>query len=335
MNGGLPAALSSAATDDVARLGAAGRVGSSPAPARPGTVISSSASCGRRRRAARRRDRRRRGRATIGSEPLTRYDGARSPGHAPSIASIMRHTATDPSTSCTRTMRHPCATPYATDASDTRAPVVDRRGRAGRRGTACSTPRAAACSRGSPSASLSRSSTALCAGVLPRSRPASSAICSGASPAASARAARSSRNAVTSPTQVVVVRLGIGDARLQADVGGHHRRAVLRRDAEVVGIAEAADVVADDRTGLARLVEHRGPPGVARDGDVEALVQRLDRRDDAVELLVLADLGTGSGLHPADVEEVGALGRRAPRRAAGARRARRWRRGRRTSRACG
>ena len=79
------------------------------------------------------------------------------------------------------------------------------------------------------------------------------------------------------------------------------------RDREVVGVAEAADVVADDRAGLARLVEHRRPPRVARDGDVEALVQRGDRRDDAVELLGLADLGPGAGLHAADVEEVGAL----------------------------
>ena len=92
-------------------------------------------------------------------------------------------------------------------------------------------------------------------------------------------------------------------------------------DGEVVGIGEAADVVADDRARLARLVEHRRPPRVARDGDVEALVQRRDGRDDAVELLRLADLGTGTGLHAADVEEVGAvvdqhLGARSERRRA-------------------
>ena len=46
-------------------------------------------------------------------------------------------------------------------------------------------------------------------------------------------------------------------------------------------------------------------------GDVEARVQRLDRPDDPVELLGLGDLGPGPGLHAADVEEVGALGRRA------------------------
>ena len=70
-------------------------------------------------------------------------------------------------------------------------------------------------------------------------------------------------------------------------------------------------------------------------GDVEALVQRGDRRDDAVELLGLADLGPGPGLHAADVEEVGALvdqdlGPLQERvELEGARR------GRRTSRACG
>ena len=39
----------------------------------------------------------------------------------------------------------------------------------------------------------------------------------------------------------------------------------LRGDGEVVGIAEPADVVADDRAGLARGVEHARPPRVARD----------------------------------------------------------------------
>ncbi len=103
------------------------------------------------------------------------------------------------------------------------------------------------------------------------------------------------------------MRLGIGDTRLQADVGGDDRGAVAGRDREVVGIAEPTDVVADDRAGLARLVEHRRPPGVARDGDVEALVEGGDGRDHPVELLGLVDLGTGSGLHAADVEQVGTL----------------------------
>ena len=118
------------------------------------------------------------------------------------------------------------------------------------------------------------------------------------------------------------MRLGIGDPRLQPDVGGDDRRAVARGDREVVGVAEAADVVADDRAGLARLVEHRARQVSHEIGDVEALVQRRDGRDDPVELLVLADLGTRSGLHAADVEEVGALSPPAPRPGGAARRAR-------------
>ena len=82
----------------------------------------------------------------------------------------------------------------------------------------------------------------------------------------------------------------------------------LAATSQVVGIAEAGDVVADDRARRARGVEHRRAPGVDRQRHVEAGAQRLDRGDDAVELLVLADLGTGPGLHAADVEQVGAVG---------------------------
>ena len=92
------------------------------------------------------------------------------------------------------------------------------------------------------------------------------------------------------------------------------------RDRQVVGIGEAADVVADDRAGPARRVEHRRPPRVDRERDVEAGVQRLDRGHDPVELLGLADLGPGPGLHAADVEEVGAVGDELPRPGAGTRR---------------
>ena len=41
---------------------------------------------------------------------------------------------------------------------------------------------------------------------------------------------------------------------------------------------------------------------------VEARAQRLDRGNDAVELLGLADLGPGTRLHAPDVEQVGAVG---------------------------
>ena len=108
--------------------------------------------------------------------------------------------------------------------------------------------------------------------------------------------------------EIVVVRIGIGDAGPQPDVGGDDGGVVLGRDPEVVGIVEAGDVVADDRARAARGVEHRRPPGVDRERHVEAGLQRLDRGHDPVELLGLVDLGPGAGLHPADVEQVGAVG---------------------------
>ena len=109
----------------------------------------------------------------------------------------------------------------------------------------------------------------------------------------------------------------------------------LAATAQVVGIAEAGDVVADDRAGRARGVEHRRAPGVDRERHVEAGVQRLDRGHDAVELL-------GSRRPPARARPSRRrrrAGRRRRRRAArpGARtrRSPRSRRGRRTNRACG
>ncbi len=105
--------------------------------------------------------------------------------------------------------------------------------------------------------------------------------------------------------QVVVVRVGIGDTRAPPDVGGDDGGVVLGRDREVVGITEAADVVADHRAGLARSVEHGRAPRVARDRDVEPGVQGLDRSDDPVELFVLGHVGARTGLHAADIEEIG------------------------------
>ena len=145
-------------------------------------------------------------------------------------------------------------------------------------------------------------------GVLPRSRPASSTICSGRSPTDSARRARSTQERGDVGDEIVVVRIGIGDARPQADVGGDHGGVVLGRDPEIVGVVEPGDVVADDRAGRARGVEHRGAPRVDRERHVESGPQRLDRGHDPVELLVLVDLGPGPGLDPADVEQVGAVG---------------------------
>ena len=91
-------------------------------------------------------------------------------------------------------------------------------------------------------------------------------------------------------------------------MGGDDRRVVGGGDAEIVGIAEAADVVADHRAD-ARTRRRAPRRATCRTeiGDVEPLVQRLDGRDDAVELLGFVDLGTGARLHPPDVEDVGAL----------------------------
>ena len=213
-----------------------------------------------------------------------------------------------PRTSCTRTIRHPQRDAVRDRGERLLAPVVDVaaeqladeplvRRRQQQRVAEARRARAD-----------SRSSTALCAGVLPRSSPASSTICSGSSPAASARRGALEQERGDVGDEVVVVRIGIGDARPQPDVRGDDGRVVRRGDREVVGIGEARDVVADHRAGVARGVEHRRAPGVDRDRHVEALVQRRDRGHDPVELLGLADLGPGPGLHAADVEQVGAVG---------------------------
>ena len=76
---------------------------------------------------------------------------------------------------------------------------------------------------------------------------------------------------------------------------------------EVPRIGEAADVVADHGAGGIRLGGHRGPPGVDRERDVEAVPEGGDGRDHPVELLGLTDRRTGPGLHPAHVEQVGTV----------------------------
>ena len=107
--------------------------------------------------------------------------------------------------------------------------------------------------------------------------------------------------------RLVVDGLGIGHAWPEADVRGHDGRAAGGGDGEVVGVGEPADVVADHRADPQGLPEHRGSPGVHRQGHVEAAVEGVERGDDPLELLCLTDLGTWAGLHPADVQEVGAL----------------------------
>ena len=107
---------------------------------------------------------------------------------------------------------------------------------------------------------------------------------------------------------VVVARVGVGHPGGQADVGGHHRRLGPSRRGEVVGIGEAADVVAHHRARLVGGGGHAGAPRVDRDRHVEPPRHRLDGRDDPVELLGLGHLRPGTGLDPAHVEDVGPLG---------------------------
>jgi hypothetical protein len=109
------------------------------------------------------------------------------------------------------------------------------------------------------------------------------------------------------PDHVVVHRLGIGDAGTEPDVGGHHRGPGGGGGRQVVGIGEAADVVAHHGAGRVRLPGHRRPPGVDRQGQVETGMEGLDGRDDPVELLGLAHRRAGSRLHTAHIEEIGAV----------------------------
>ena len=91
-------------------------------------------------------------------------------------------------------------------------------------------------------------------------------------------------------------------------MGGHHRGAGRGGHGQVLGVGEAADVVAHHGAGGEAGAGHRRPPRVDRQGHVEAGGEGLDGGHDPVELLLLADLVAGPGLHPADVEEVGAGG---------------------------
>src|SRR5207237_10603680 len=91
---------------------------------------------------------------------------------------------------------------------------------------------------------------------------------------------------------VAVTRLGVRNPWLEADVGGDHRGTRLRAHVQVVGVGEAADVVADLRAGRIGGARHLGPPGVDRDRDVEPRPDRRDGRNDAIELLGLAHVLT-------------------------------------------
>ena len=69
---------------------------------------------------------------------------------------------------------------------------------------------------------------------------------------------------------VVVVRLGVGHPGREPDVGDDDGGAVLGRRRQVVGVGEAADVVAHHRALGVGGPGDRGPPGVDRDRRVEA-----------------------------------------------------------------
>src|SRR5207302_7653911 len=101
---------------------------------------------------------------------------------------------------------------------------------------------------------------------------------------------------------VVVLRFGIGHAGRQPDVGGHHGGAGGGADGEVLGVGEAADVVAHYRAGLVGGGRHPRPPRVDGDGHVETGAQRLEGGHDTVELLLERHLGPGAGLDAAHVD---------------------------------
>jgi hypothetical protein len=107
---------------------------------------------------------------------------------------------------------------------------------------------------------------------------------------------------------VVVLRIRIGNARLQPYVGGDHGGPGRGRNRQIVGIAETADVVAHDGARSVRRIGNGCPPGVDGDREVEPLVQRRDRRDHSIQFLLLTDVWPGTGLDTTDVQEVRAIG---------------------------
>ena len=131
---------------------------------------------------------------------------------------------------------------------------------------------------------------------------------SGGMPAARARRGALGEERRHVGHDVVVVRIGVGHSWRQADVGDDDRRIVLGRRRGVVGVAEAADVVAHHRALGVTGPGDRGPPGVDGDRRVEAGDQAGDDRGDALELLGLGHLGAGPRFDATDIEDVGAVG---------------------------
>ena len=81
-------------------------------------------------------------------------------------------------------------------------------------------------------------------------------------PAASARAGALAAERHDRADQVVVLRVRVGNARGQADVGRDDGRARRCGDGEVLRVCEAADVVADHRADGERGLGYRRSPRV-------------------------------------------------------------------------
>ena len=149
------------------------------------------------------------------------------------------------------------------------------------RETASSTGRPSACSAGS-----ARSTSTVCAGVLPKSGPGSRISCSNATPRSSASAIRSrgtaSTSATTRPSNDGSSSFCFGAARVcmitsaGAGLGAHigERR-----------IAQAAHVVDDRRAGRDRRAGHRRLVRVDRHQRPEPAGDPLDQRHDPLDLL--------------------------------------------------
>jgi len=90
-------------------------------------------------------------------------------------------------------------------------------------------------------------------------------------------------------------------------VGGHHAGPGSDAAETVTGSANPLMSVSDHGSGFEASGGDRRPPGVDRNRHVEAFDKRRDHRHDAVELLLLCDLGPGAGLDTAHVERVGAF----------------------------
>ncbi len=91
-------------------------------------------------------------------------------------------------------------------------------------------------------------------------------------------------------------------------MSGNNRRLRTGRHGQVLGIAEAGNVVADARAGRIRRGGNTCPPRVDRQRQVESGPQCLDGRYDTLEFLSFGDLGPRPGFDAAHVEKVGAVG---------------------------